>query len=123
MKSNTLILIIVSLLVLAAITNPGIEKHKEVVKSKINESLQANLSNSENSTEQAGEALGAAFGGVIIEKMVDNIVSSDSYVVCSTTKITWQGQSKVIGIGLFGNVFLSGQLDEAMKSGNGVFNN
>lgn len=116
MKNNIYVIVFFGILILAAVTNPDQTRHQEVVKSKVNallkQSIDENLGDSANSLEQAGEVLGTLLGSAIIDKMVENMVYSDNYVILSTTKIRWEGESKVIGIGVFGNVFLSDQIDD-----------
>ncbi len=115
-KNNIYVIVFFGILILAAVTNPDQTRHQEAVKSKINalmkQSINENLGESANSLEQAGEVLGTLLGSAIIDKMVENMVYTDNYVILSTTKIRWEGESKVIGIGVFGNVFLSDQLDD-----------
>jgi len=44
-------------------------------------------------------------------------MSTDNYVLFSTTKITWEGETRIIGIGAFGNVFITKELDESLNKG------
>ncbi len=122
MKKNYLILGIIGLVILVAvITNPSQDRHKEIIKSKLNtylqKSLKENQTETNNQWEQAGQALGLMFGGTIIDRIVDNLVSIDNYVLFSTTKITWDGKTKIVGIGAFGNVYLTSQLDDSLNEG------
>lgn len=43
--------------------------------------------------------------------MVDNLVTTDNYIVFSTTNVNVKGENRVVGFGAFGNVFLSDKLD------------
>src|ERR1700761_6028278 len=106
MKKEYLPLIIIGAIVLiAVITNPGPERHKEAVKVELNKLMQNKLSDS----GEGVEAFGSLVGGALIDRMVDNVVSSDSYLLFSTTKVTWDGNSRVVGIGAFGNVYITGK--------------
>ena len=60
---------------------------------------------------QDGVVLGSVIGGSIVEEMVDNLVTTDNYIVFSTTNVNVKGKNKIIGFGAFGNVFLSDKLD------------
>ena len=122
MKTNYITLAIISLIVLVAVlTNPDQNRHKEVIKTKLITYLQKSLDKDQAETrdewKQANHALGIMLGGIIVEKVLENFMSIDNYVVFSTTKITWEGESRVIGIGAFGNVFLTRELDEALEKG------
>ncbi len=72
---------------------------------------------SENEWEQVGQALGMMIGGTLVENVIDNLVSTDNYILFSTTKINWDGKSRIIGIGAFGNVYITNKLEEALDKG------
>ena len=122
MKKNYVVLIAIGLILLVAVlTNPNQDRHKEVIRGKFNsymqKSMSEGLSETDNEWEQAGQVLGMVLGGAMIDGIISNIVTTDNYVVFSTTKISWEGESKVIGVGAFGNVFLTGKFDEALSEG------
>lgn len=111
-------LIIIGLVVLiAVITNPSQEMHREAVKNKINAFLQKQMKKNSTDTNEVGQALGVMIGGAFAGGLINNLVTSDSYVVFSLTKITWSGQTKVIGVGAFGNVFFFRELDQSNEEG------
>jgi hypothetical protein len=122
MKSSQIILAILSLIILVAVlTNPNQNRHKEVIKNELITYLQKSMKKDQpeekNEWDQAGEALGIILGGAIVDRILDNFMSTDNYVVFSTTRITWDGKTKIIGIGAFGNVYLTKELDEALNKG------
>ena len=111
---------IVLIILIAVITNPNEDKHKSEVKSKlisskISNALTDKASDTGNSDKDAarriGLVLGSVIGGSIVEEMVDNLVTTDNYIVFSTTNVNVKGKNKIIGFGAFGNVFLSDKLD------------
>lgn len=113
MSSKKISLIIISAIILIGIiTNPNSDRHKEAVKNKLNSIFQT--SKSEQESDEWSQ-LGDAFTMMIIGPIVNNLISTDNYILFSTTKINWEGESRVIGLGAFGNVFLSKQLDEKLK--------
>ncbi|MCK7538690.1 MAG: DUF4359 domain-containing protein [Marinilabiliales bacterium] len=122
MKRNYISLLLISLVVLVAVlTNPDQARHQDVIKNKLvtylQKSIQKDQPEPKNEWEQADQALGVILGGIIIEKVLDNFMSTDNYVVFSTTKITWEGESRIIGIGAFGNVYITKELEEALDKG------
>jgi hypothetical protein len=122
MKKYYITLAVLILLILVAVlTNPDQNRHKEVVKDKLITYLQKSLKKDQTKPndeyEEDVQALGIMLGGMIVEKVLDNFMSTDNYVVFSTSKITWHGGKKIIGIGAFGNVFLTKELDEALNKG------
>lgn len=122
MKKGYVALLIIGLIVLiAALTNPSPERHKEVVKTKFKEYMQKSMKDSTNVSEDESDKVGLAFGmligNAIIEPIVNSLISTDNYIVFSTTKITWDGKTRVIGFGAFGNVFITKKIDNALDQG------
>jgi len=120
-KGNVALLIFGLIILLAVLTNPSTERHKEAIKIKLKEYMQKSMTesmnNSSNGFEQLGQAFGMILGSAIIEPIVDNLISRDNYILFSITKITWDGETKVIGVGVFNNVFITKELDNAMDKG------
>ena len=120
-KSYVFSAITILIILIAIFTNPNPERHKEAVKNKVNsyiqQSMKESMNGTENNTAQAGKALGMMLAGAFIDKIIDNLVSTDNYVLFSTTKITWDGKTEIIGIGAFGNVYLTRKIDEAIDEG------
>lgn len=122
MKKNHLIIgIIVIVGIVAILTNPNQDEHREFVKSRFNsyilESLKDKSSKTNAQWADAGKTLGNMLGGLFVDQIINNLVSSDNYILFSTTKISWEGKTKTIGFGAFGNVYLIGKIDEALKNG------
>ena len=120
MKTKFLILLTISLLITCAIaTNPSPERHKEAFKNKIyqylHEPLSETLSNTKTIQDESIFALEMLVGNTIYETLVDNLVSSENYILFSLTQISIAGESKIIGYGLFGNVYLDKSLDKAFE--------
>ena len=119
MKKNYLVVVIIGVIVLVAVlTNPSEDRHREAMKSRLNANMQKTikqrLGEDANGLEGSAQALGAILGGSVVSGLVENVVSSDNYVLFSTTKMTWEGESKVVGVGAFGNVFISNKIDKAL---------
>jgi len=122
MKKNQITIAIISLIILVAVvSNPNQDRHKEVIKNKLITYLQKSIKKGQtgpkDDLEEAGQVLGLMLGGMIVDNILDNFMSTDNYVVFSTTKITWEGETKIIGIGAFGNVFITKELDESLNKG------
>ncbi|MDB5002641.1 MAG: hypothetical protein JWQ34_866 [Mucilaginibacter sp.] len=125
MKKSYLTLIVILLILSVAIfTNPNLARHKEVVKTELNMYMQKAVKDEMKGgrSEMIGQAFGALLGGALVDRMIDSIVSTDNYLIFSTTKVTWEGKSRVIGIGIFGNVYITGKLKEAMAQNTSVDN-
>lgn len=98
-----------SVLVLAMLTNPGVEKHREAVMNEFQGSMRNETS---NDFERAGKMIGLAFA----ETIVKQAVSTNNYIIFSTTKLTVDRETKTIGFGCFGQVFISDEAKRKMRS-------
>lgn len=119
MKKMWIITIVSLLVIVAVLTNPNKERHLEVLRSEINSAVQKSLSEEPDSPSveygDLGDVMGLVVGGLFVNGILNNIVSIDNYVLFSLTRITWEGNSIIIGIGLFGNVFLTDKIDDAIN--------
>ena len=98
------------LLLVAFLTNPDQVKHKDVVKQWLLEEMrkESAAKTEVDPMEQAAQVFAMAF----VNGIIDSMISSDNYILFSTTKVNGNvGESKVIGFGVFGHVFL-GDLKE-----------
>lgn len=56
-------------------------------------------------------------GRTLIDPLIDNLITSDDFIFFSLTKITWEGEQKTIGIGIFGNVYINPEIEEKLNDG------
>lgn len=122
MKKGTLtFLVIAIIIVIAVLTNPDKTRHKEVLKSSFIEYMQksgdSDQTDISDESDYLGDAIALMVGGALVDKILDNVVSTDNYVIFSLTKITIQGKTKTIGIGAFGNVFLTKRMERIFDEG------
>lgn len=114
-KSFLFFIIVISLVIIAVFTNPDQERHKEVIRNKVIIAMQKSIAGNENSEVAAGKALGMMLGGFFIDNVMDQMITADNYVLFSTTKVTMDGESHVVGLGIFGNVFVTKEIDEFLE--------
>ena len=110
------LIVVIVILGIAVFTNPSKKDHIEAVKDllaeKINESMINSITDSKNNFEAAGAALGATLGMSFLNNFLDNMVFRKNYIVFSLTEIRLGGQSKIIGIGAFGSVWIGKSTDD-----------
>ncbi len=114
-KKYIFIAIIGAIALIAIFTNPSTDEHKEAMKNKLNSLLQENLKQEFTEMNGTAQAFTMMLGGAVLDGFADNAISRDNYILFSTTKMTIDGESKIVGIGAFGNVFISNKIDEAVE--------
>lgn len=117
------LLILILLIGVAVYTNPNQSQHREAVKAKIKSHLQKsveeNTSGLDNLLGGMAQSFGMLVGGAVVDGLVSNLINTENYVVFSVTKLSWEGKTHRIGIGIFGNVFLSKKIDKELEKGLG----
>ena len=93
------------IIAILGITNPSAEDHKQAVTKVIVSDMKIELQ---------GNPF-AAFGVLLATKMIDGMVNRDNYIIFSLTKVSAFGESKIVGYGVLGNVYISDDLKEKMK--------
>lgn len=112
--------LLVILLMSAVFTNPSPTKHRKAVKEKlehyITQYAERNAKEAaQNEWEKLGRSLGASLGLTLIDPLVHQVVQRENYFLFSLTTVDWDGKSNIIGIGLFGKVFLSPKIDKTLQ--------
>ncbi|WP_264537296.1 DUF4359 domain-containing protein [Flavobacterium sp. N1736] len=120
MKTKHYVILGITLFIaILALTNPAQEIHKEKVRIKLTEFYETEMAKEDNTAtnqfSQAGKSMGMILAKSMINMVIDNAISSSNYILFSTTNVTWEGKTKIIGIGILGNVFLTSQIDDAIK--------
>ena len=104
------LVIIGILLIIAAVTNPSREAHiAEINRKIVSKPMDSAIDGIKGSSnlELAGTAIGFALGMKAIDAILETVVSVDNLVLVSLTRVTYQGNSRIIGFGAFGNVWIT----------------
>ncbi len=119
-KTATFIFFTLGLFLVLILTNPKEQAHRDAVRSKANTAFQKNLqqTQTDGGLEELGKGLGLLFGGLFIDKLVDNCVTSENYFLFSLTKVTIKEKTRTIGFGILGNIFISSEIDKTLKDFN-----
>ncbi|MDD3788042.1 MAG: hypothetical protein PHO94_05035 [Petrimonas sp.] len=111
LKHIILILFIVALAV-AFFTNPDKQAHKEALKTKLTEVI--NESMAERQDDVVTFNAWKIAGPQMTEVFLQNNFAVDDYKVLSLTKINWDNQSYIVGVGAFGNVWITKRLNKEL---------
>ena len=74
------------------------------------------VQSSSNALAQLGEEEGYVLGNILIQNIANDAVNADNYLLFSLTTLQIQYEERNIGIGLFGQVFLFDDLEDALKN-------
>jgi len=110
--------VLVMIVITAVLTNPNTNKHKDAVKVTLKELLNGDTQQTVDTTNQMqheSTSIGSFLGDMFINPLVEKAVSSNNYLVFSTTQLTWFGETKTIGFGVFGKVYISKQTNELLN--------
>lgn len=102
--SSWLYMLIPLFLLIAFLSNPKKEDHREALKIKLSGIVEEILSEETNNIFLI--ALGKSFSDTIIEENLKN-VSADNYILFSLTEFNFASNFKIIGFGFLGKVYFS----------------
>lgn len=106
-KFFVFILVLLFIAIAMVITCPEKVAHKTKVSERLSEILDKELkSNVVNDDELIYAAMGSALGSKFISVIVDQNLYVENYYVCSIGKMTLDGQTYPVSLGLFNHVFL-----------------
>ena len=108
------ILILVALVVIAYLTNPDERQHQAAAKEKLHQ-IADNLLAKYGIEPGFISGLGIDITDQFVNKLIESHITVDNYFLFSTTNVTWDGRSQIIGIGIFKQVFISNKADEILQ--------
>lgn len=108
------ILILVALVVIAYLTNPDERQHQAASKEKLHQ-IADNLLAKYGIEPGFISGLGIDFTDPFVDSLIESHITVDNYFLFSTTNVTWDGRSQIIGIGIFKQVFISNKADEILQ--------
>lgn len=99
--------ILIFILLLALITNPGKEKHKHKIMQRVEAAMGANVFPADIKDMQ---------NDPFLDRIVDSYIDYSNYFFFSTTSAKIRGSSKTVGVGVFGYVYIPDKLEEVIKN-------
>lgn len=100
--------------------SPDKAAHSEALKDVLNTAITEELSSSDKSDAglvMFGSMIGTGIGGLVI----DNMLKVDNHFVCSIGTMTYDGETRVVSVGIMNHVFTPGE--EALKKAVRELNN
>lgn len=91
---------------ICVITCPDKEDHSEALKNMINKAMTEELAKDSGDEDEAGlSMLGSMLGKGIAGLVIDNMLEVNNYFVCSIGTVTYEGETRVVSVGLLNHVF------------------
>lgn len=107
----------VCIAIILILTNPDRAKHsitvKEILTKEFNKSMTEELRKSKNVYKRADAGIGLLLGSTLIDKIIDGYIDCENFYLFSLTKIDFEGNTKTIGVGILGKVYISDKLKES----------
>ena len=119
MKKILVLILFIGIALVAVITCPQKDSHKDALMKLINVALDTELYDKAKTEEEMGFAmLGSVIGSGIAEIIIDKKLLVDNYFVCSTGRIILEGEEKIVSVGFFNHVFTMSeeQMKEELKT-------
>lgn len=106
MKKTLAFIVFIAIVLVGVVTCPPKDAHQDALMKLVNVALDTELSKNTSSEEEKGWALlGSMIGSGIAELVIDKKLVIDNYFVCSIGRIVFEGEEKVVSVGLFNHVF------------------
>lgn len=125
-SSKTLWKIILGLIVLLflvfAITNPGLDAHKEKVKTEAAKAIDKATETSDNNFfTQSIRSIAKMMAGSAIDEMMNQLFEYHNYIVCSKGTVEFNGKQHTVSFGILGSVYTM-NADDMVKALEGAAN-
>lgn len=108
-KTRIFALSIIALMLAAFFTNPSQEQHEATIRAKAIDLLKQHAGTKNSSVVDFGVQL---FGNTLIDQFMKNHISVKNYYLFSVTKVRWEQEEQILGVGAFKKVWLSPKIDE-----------
>lgn len=125
-SSKTLWKIILGLIVLLflvfAITNPGLDAHKEKVKTEAAKAIDKATETSDNNFfTQSIRSIAKMMAGSAIDEVMNQLFEYHNYIVCSKGTVEFNGKQHTVSFGILGSVYTM-NADDMVKALEGADN-
>lgn len=118
MKNTLSFILVIAIILVGVMTCPQKEAHKDALMKLVDSALDSELYKRANTEEEKGFAMiGSFLGSGIAEIFLDKKLLVDNYFVLSVGRIVFEGEEKIVSVGLFNHVFTEDEkaLKERLK--------
>ena len=125
-KSHMAIKLIIGLIVFIiavfAVSNPGADAHKEKVRTEVGKAIEKATSTSDNNFfTQALRSVAKMMAGSVMDEVMNQLFEYHNYIVCSKGTVEFNGKQHTVSFGILGTVYTM-NADDMVKALEGADN-
>lgn len=125
-KSHLAIKLIIGLIVFIiavfAVSNPGADAHKEKVRTEVGKAIEKATSTSDNNFfSQALRSVAKMMAGSVMDEAMNQLFEYHNYIVCSKGIVEFNGKQHTVSFGILGTVYTM-NADDMVKALEGADN-
>ena len=125
-KSHMAIKLIIGLIVFIiavfAVSNPGADAHKEKVRTEVGKAIEKATSTSDNNFfSQALRSVAKMMAGCVMDEAMNQLFEYHNYIVCSKGTVEFNGKQHTVSFGILGTVYTM-NADDMVKALEGADN-
>lgn len=98
--------LIIFILAIFAVTNPGADAHKEKVRTEASKAVEKAVGSTDNNFfSQALRSVAKMMAGSVMDEAMNQLFEYHNYIVCSTGSVDFNGKPHTVSFGILGNVY------------------
>ena len=106
MAMKLIIGLIVFIIAVFAVSNPGADAHKEKVRTEVGKAIEKATSTSDNNFfSQALRSVAKMMAGSVIDEAMNQLFEYHKYIVCSKGTVEFNGKQHTVSFGILGTVY------------------
>lgn len=122
MAMKLIIGLIVFIIAVFAVYNPGADAHKEKVRTEVGKAIEKATSTSDNNFfSQALRSVAKMMAGSVMDEAMNQLFEYHNYIVCSKGTVEFNGKQHTVSFGILGTVYTM-NADDMVKALEGADN-
>lgn len=122
MAMKLIIGLIVFIIAVFAVSNPGADAHKEKVRTEVGKAIEKATSTSDNNFfSQALRSVAKMMAGSVMDEAMNQLFEYHNYIVCSKGTVEFNGKQHTVSFGILGTVYTM-NADDMVKALEGADN-
>ena len=122
MTMKLIIGLIVFIIAVFAVSNPGADAHKEKVRTEVGKAIEKATSTSDNNFfAQALRSVAKMMAGSVMDEAMNQLFEYHNYIVCSKGTVEFNGKQHTVSFGILGTVYTM-NADDMVKALEGADN-